>query len=158
MKQFLVIALIVLVIVGGIAFYLVDRQSSPEPAVEVPVVQAPPPAAVTPEAEAETGQQAPPPFVVGEKASPGQTQLDELPLPPLKESDDYVRENLESVVGEAATMPSAQPPAASGPTVRLPTDGSKTARPRAPVLVQMSRRSEERRVGKEWRCRWSPYH
>ena len=32
--------------------------------------------------------------------------------------------------------------------------GVKLARPEAPVVV----RSEERRVGKECRSRWSPYH
>ena len=29
---------------------------------------------------------------------------------------------------------------------------------RNPETMQMSRRSEERRVGKECRSRWSPYH
>ena len=104
MKQFLVIALIVLVIVGGIAFYLFDQEKAAGPVVESPAVQSPPPIAQAPGPESEPEPETPPPFVVGEKASPGQTQLDELPLPPLNESDDYVRENLESVVGEAATM------------------------------------------------------
>ena len=27
-----------------------------------------------------------------------------------------------------------------------------------PILITVSRRSEERRVGKECRSRWSPYH
>ncbi len=103
MKQFLVIALIVLAIVGGIVFYLYDSKQARGPEVDAPAVTAVP-VAPAPEPSGEPEQETPPPFVVGEKATPGQTALDELPLPPLNESDEHVRENLESVVGEAATM------------------------------------------------------
>lgn len=101
MKQILVIALIVLAIVGGIAFYLFDKEKTAAPAVEAPVAQVQPPGMQKPEPESEPEV---PPFVVGEKAIAGSMELDELPLPPLNESDDYVRENLEAVVGEAAAM------------------------------------------------------
>src|SRR5258708_38165408 len=32
------------------------------------------------------------------------------------------------------------------------------SRPRSPQMIEKSKRSEERRVGKECRSRWSPYH
>lgn len=101
MKQFIVIALLVLIIVGGVVFYLFEKEKPAAPVMEAPVVQVTPPpvqeAPSPPEVEN-------PPFVVGDKTAPGETQLDDLPLPPLNESDDYVRENLETVVGEAAAM------------------------------------------------------
>ena len=101
MKQVFVIVLIVLAIVGGIAFYLFDKEKTAAPGAEAPVAQVTSPALqkTGPEPEPET-----PAFVVGQKATPGATELDELPLPPLNESDEYVRENLGSVVGEAAAM------------------------------------------------------
>ena len=101
MKQLLVIALFVLVMVGGIVFYLFDKEKTGAAVSEAPVVQSasPPVQETLPPPEAET-----PPFVVGDKTTPNETQLDDLPLPPLNESDDYVRENLETVVGEAAAM------------------------------------------------------
>src|SRR2546421_8404317 len=43
------------------------------------------------------------------------------------------------------------------PRERTRTDGTEPARQRPPEVVQVSR-SEERRVGKECRSRWSPYH
>src|SRR4051812_49471033 len=33
-----------------------------------------------------------------------------------------------------------------------------TAKDISNVVTDAASRSEERRVGKEWRCRWSPYH
>ena len=101
MKQFFVIALLVLIIVGGVVFYLFEKEKPAAPVTEAPVVQVTPPpvqeAPSPPEVEN-------PSFVVGDKTTPAETQLDDLPLPPLNESDDYVRENLETVVGEAAAM------------------------------------------------------
>src|SRR5258708_37691204 len=49
-------------------------------------------------------------------------------------------------------------PVFSGATQgRLPADGTLGIRPEA-LRVARAQRSEERRVGKECRSRWSPYH
>ena len=99
-KGLIVIALLVLVIVGGIVFYLFDRQERAEapPVVALPVEPGPAQPAI------ELPVPEPPPFTVDEKRVPVDTRLDELPLPPLNESDGYVQENVAAVVGEATAM------------------------------------------------------
>lgn len=100
MKQAVFVVLAVLVLAGGVAFYLFNKDHRSEPLVEQPVVQVPErPAPVEPEPEPEV-----PAFVVDEKATPNAPELEAIPLPPLTESDDYVRESLGEVVGEAAVM------------------------------------------------------
>lgn len=99
-KGLIVIALIVLAIVGGIMFYLFDGQERAEapPATALPAEPEPArPVVEQPAPEAPT-------FTVGEKRQPVDTGLDELPLPPLNESDEYVQGNLAGLVGEAAAI------------------------------------------------------
>ena len=43
-------------------------------------------------------------------------------------------------------------------TVIVPTGATEQHGPHAPLLTDVLIRSEERRVGKECRSRWSPYH
>ena len=45
-----------------------------------------------------------------------------------------------------------------GPNINLPMDPERNARAVEAVSKAKSTRSEERRVGKECRSRWSPYH
>lgn len=98
MKQAVFIVLFALVIVGGVAFYLFDRDHRAEPESQAPVAQIPERnEPVEPEPEA-------PAFVVDEKAVPSTPELEAIPLPPLTESDDYVRQSLSDVVGEAAVI------------------------------------------------------
>lgn len=101
MKQLMVIILVVLVIVGVVVFYLFDKdgQKAPEPAPPVAQVSQPAEPAPVPGPEPEVS-----PLVVGEKIEPAAPELEEIPLPPLPESDEYVRENLSGVVGEAAVI------------------------------------------------------
>src|SRR5256885_16106386 len=58
---------------------------------------------------------------------------------------------LEEVIREAADKVCKTIPGGTG---RNP----KIAEIKAPVVEEVERRSEERRVGKECRSRWSPYH
>ena len=98
-KRFIVIAGIVVLVLGLIAFYWFEvRSSGVSTVAEVPVEVAPEPVA-TPEPEQEA-----PPMVVDEKLPAFSPELDELPLPPLTESDTYAQQKLAGVVGEAATM------------------------------------------------------
>jgi putative lipoic acid-binding regulatory protein len=100
MKQGLVIiAGIVVLVVGIIAFYWFEaRPPGDEAPVVTPVevVQEP---VVIPEPEPET-----PPLIVEQKRVAVEPVLEELPLPPLSESDDYAQQNLSGMVGEAAAM------------------------------------------------------
>ena len=61
--------------------------------------------------------------------------------------------------------PAAKPPVAASPAVSAKAagvDGAKpvavAAAPAAALATPAPARSEERRVGKECRSRWSPYH
>jgi hypothetical protein len=97
-KGLIIISLIVLIVLGGIAWYLFEArqaQDSPPPAVSEIAPQTVP----VPEPEPEM-----PTFEIEQKKTPAAPELDELPLPPLHESDGYVHETLSGVVGEAATM------------------------------------------------------
>jgi len=98
-KGLIVIAGIVVLAVGAIAFYWSEKHQADDSApveTAVEVVSRP---AVAPEPEPVT-----PPLVVGEKLPVVDPKLDELPLPPLAQSDGYVQENLAGVVGEATAM------------------------------------------------------
>lgn len=102
MKQgFIVIALIVLVVLGVIAWYWFETRppGGAEPAAVTETVQEAPDRVPGPAPEPEA-----PPFVVDDKQAPAAPPLDELPLPPLAESDGHAQETLAGVVGEAAAM------------------------------------------------------
>src|SRR3712207_8619256 len=61
-----------------------------------------------------------------------------------------------------AGRPAGAVPAAAAPTVRRAAAGDRGSVLRCSADAEpdgvLSRRSEERRVGKECRSRWSPYH
>lgn len=100
-KGFIVIAGIVVLVLGLIAFYWFEvHQVDVSSTAEIPVEVVPEPV-VVPEPEQ---QPVAPPMVVGEKLTTATPELDELPLPPLTESDSYAQQKLAGVVGEAAAM------------------------------------------------------
>lgn len=100
-KSLIVIAGIVVLVLGLIAFYWFEVHApgvstEAETAAETSsAVVARPKPVQEPEA---------PPMVIEEKLPVVTTELEELPLPPLTESDGYARQNLSSVVGETAAM------------------------------------------------------
>src|SRR3712207_9044883 len=62
-------------------------------------------------------------------------------------------------VGRNAQAPAARARAHAPPTARHPRRADRgRRRGAAPGAVALHPRSEERRVGKECRSRWSPYH
>ena len=100
MKKTLAV-LVVVVVLGGMAWYL--YQSRPEPVAEAPpaVEVAPQPEpAVEPEAPAPANELPEPPVALPE-ALP---EPEEAALPPLAESDPYVSQTLDGLVGEAAVL------------------------------------------------------
>ena len=102
MKQgLIIIACIVLVAVGIIAWYWFEAgpPGGPEPAAVAETAQDAPAVGPEPKPEPEA-----PSFVIDDKQTPSGIPLDELPLPPLAESDGHAQETLAGVVGEAAAM------------------------------------------------------
>lgn len=100
-KGFIVIAGIVVLVLGLIAFYWFEVHdpgvsTEAETATETPLQV---PVTAKPVQEPEV-----PPMVVEDKLPAVTTELEELPLPPLNESDGYARQNLAGAVGEAAAM------------------------------------------------------
>lgn len=98
-KGLIVIVSIVVLVLGVIAFYWYEKHEAGDSAPLEAVVEVAPEPVAAPEPE-----QVAPPLVVGDKLPVVDPQLEELPLPPLAQSDDYVQENLAGVVGEAAAM------------------------------------------------------
>lgn len=98
-KGLIVIAGIVVLALGVIVFYWFEKHQAGDSAPLEVAVEAAPELTAAPEPEQVT-----PPLVVGEKLPAVDPELEELPLPPLAQSDGYVQENLVGVVGEAAAM------------------------------------------------------
>lgn len=99
-KLTLTVAALAVALLGAAAWYLSQQaaQSVPEPEPKVepeaPMIAEQPPEPLRPEPE----------FVLGEKRSPDPEPLDELPLPPLQQSDGYTVETLSGLLGEAAVI------------------------------------------------------
>lgn len=98
-KGLIIIAGIVVLALGVIAFYWFEKDQPRDSAPPEVAVETAPELTAAPEPE-----QVIPPLVVGEKLAVVDPELEELPLPPLAQSDGYVQENLAGVVGEAAAM------------------------------------------------------
>ena len=95
MKQgLIIISCIILIVLGVVAWFLYEERQAQEPPPPVAAEVAPEP---VPEPET-------PSFVPAQKQAPAAPELEELPLPPLAESDAYAQETLAEVVGEASAM------------------------------------------------------
>lgn len=94
----IVISFVVLLVLGGIAFYLYDRGERQAPGAE-PSVEATQPEFVT---APEVVPAPPPPLPDRREAKV--PDLEVLPLPPLEESDPYAGEQLARAVGEAGAI------------------------------------------------------
>lgn len=101
MNKVVIAALIaILFLLGVVAWYFYGQKAEPLPvASETTEIVLPPPVQPQPEPPPE-----PPPFQPVERVVVPQTELAELPLPSLAESDPHVTQTLAGVVGEAATM------------------------------------------------------
>lgn len=99
MKKYLIIVIaVILVVIGIVAAYLYER--TPQQPVAAPVAISEPPA--QPAALAE--QPAAPVVGIPRNVAPQVPELEELPLPELADSDEYARETLSEVVGEAGAI------------------------------------------------------
>ena len=96
-KGLIVIACIVLLVLGGIAFYLFDAGEREAPVAVSPVETTEPAFVTAPEAEPE-----PPPLP--ERRQAEIPDLEVLPLPPLAASDPYAGDQLAQAVGEAGAI------------------------------------------------------
>ncbi|MEE4219197.1 MAG: DUF3014 domain-containing protein [Xanthomonadales bacterium] len=100
-KRFIVIAVIVVLVLGLIAFYWYEAHAPGASTEAETVAETSSQVVARPEPVQETEA---PAMEVEEKLPIVTAELEELPLPPLAESDGYARQNLASVVGEAAAM------------------------------------------------------
>lgn len=97
-KGLIVILCIVLLVLGGIAFYLFYAGERDAPVAVSPVETTEPAFVTAPEAEPE------PPSPMPERRQAEIPDLEVLPLPPLAESDPYAGDQLAQAVGEAGAI------------------------------------------------------
>jgi hypothetical protein len=99
-KIVIVAVLAILVLLGVFAWYFYGQEQEPVPVVSETAGLAVPP----PVQPAQQPAPEPPAFQPVERKPVLDHTLAELPLPPLAESDEYVSQTLDEVVGEAAVM------------------------------------------------------